>query len=248
MNLLSMKYFLVIGLTILGIVMNSVSFNPIRFHCNNYILNTYLYIILSWAIVLSTIDILNANNVTLSGLFSSPLTILFALATIITIVGLLFIPPKYFISKHLLYITSMVLLGMMLYPLYVNNKSLFNYVGLTTVILVLTLSAITYIFPSLIRDSWGIYLFIGLLGIIIARFVEIILTYTKVINWETSRKWSRQLSYVSILVFVFYTMYDTKKILVNASNCINPDYINESLNIFLDSVNLFSNIYNVSGE
>ena len=30
-------YFMLIGLSILGILKNSVSFNPLRFHCDNYI-------------------------------------------------------------------------------------------------------------------------------------------------------------------------------------------------------------------
>ena len=28
-----------------------------------------------------------------------------------------------------------------------------------------------------------------------------------------------------------------------SKNCVNPDYIKESLNLFLDSLNMFSNIY-----
>ena len=35
-------------------------------------------------------------------------------------------------------------------------------------------------------------------------------------------------------------------IIINAENCVNPDYINESVNLFLDSVNLFTNIYRVN--
>ena len=50
MNYEIVSYLTVIGLVVFGIVKNSLSFKPIRFHCDNYVLNTYLYFILSWAI------------------------------------------------------------------------------------------------------------------------------------------------------------------------------------------------------
>ena len=43
-------------------------------------------------------------------------------------------------------------------------------------------------------------------------------------------------------------MYDTKKIIVNADNCVNPDYINESINLFLDTLNLFQTNYMLSSR
>ena len=43
-------------------------------------------------------------------------------------------------------------------------------------------------------------------------------------------------------------MYDTKKVLVNADKCVNPDYINESINLVLDSLNLFTSIYDTNSN
>ena len=45
-------------------------------------------------------------------------------------------------------------------------------------------------------------------------------------------------------------MYDTKSIMKNAIECkvspFGPDYIKEAINLFLDSVNLFSGLYDVN--
>jgi FtsH-binding integral membrane protein len=46
-------------------------------------------------------------------------------------------------------------------------------------------------------------------------------------------------------VFIMFVLYDTKQVQEHARLCIEADYINESLNLFLDAINLFSNIYYV---
>ena len=221
-------YTLLIGFTILGIFKNSVSFSPIRFHCDNYVLNTYLYFILSWGIIMATTTTLKNFNIKLDQLFSGPFTILLALSSICLLVGLLFVPPRLFFTKHLLYIAQMVLLGLTMYPYYVNNKALFYHVAITTLAILVFLSLLTFFAPYIVKDSWFIYLFIGLIGIIIARIVEIIMTYT----YKEKPKFSKWVSYISIVIFSLFIMYDTKKVLVNADKCVNPDYINESKVLF----------------
>ena len=70
------------------------------------------------------------------------------------------------------------------------------------------------------------------------RFIEIFI--------KDNKKYSKVISYVAIVLFSLLIIYDTKKIILNANNCVNPDYINESLGGFLDSINLFQNNYILS--
>ena len=242
MEIQLIHYVLTIGLLVLAIAKNSLSYNPIRFHCDNYILNTYLYFLLSWAIMLSTTKYIENKGIKLHQLFSGPFTILLAIGSIGLIIGLLFVPPQMFFMKHLLYIIWIVFSGIMLYPMYVNNKSVFAHAGITTGALLLVLSLIAFMKPDIIKDSWGVYLFMALLGLLIGRVVEI---FTSI---EHNSTYSKVLSYASIFIFSLYVMFDTKNIIVNADNCVNPDYINESVNLVLDSLNLFTNIYSVSSE
>ena len=41
---------------------------------------------------------------------------------------------------------------------------------------------------------------------------------------------------------MFYVLYDTKLLQVRAKMCREADYLNESLNLFLDIVNIFVRI------
>ena len=57
-------------------------------------------------------------------------------------------------------------------------------------------------------------------------------------------------AYILIVLFIFFLLYDTKKIQINAKNCITSkaDYINESLGIVLDILNLFQNLVFAQGS
>ena len=125
MNKDVLYYTLIIGFSIFAIFKNSITLSPVQFHCDNYVLNTYLYFILSWAIMMSTTTTLKNLDIKLNDLFSGPFTILLVLSSISLLVGLLFIPPKLFFTKHFLYIAEMILLGITLYPYFVKNQSLF---------------------------------------------------------------------------------------------------------------------------
>ena len=131
-------------------------------------------------------------------------------------------------------------MGIMMYPMYAKNKNLFYHVGLTTFLLLLVLSIFAYARPDLIKNSWGTYLFIMLITLLGARLIELFA------GFKHNSNYSRVISYISIVVFSLYVMFDTKNIIINADNCVNPDYINESVNLFLDSMNLFTNIYSVN--
>lgn len=242
-------YLLLIGLSALGIIQNSISFSPLRFHCNNYILSTYLYFILSWGIALSTVTGLDYYKVPLEKIFTKPFTILLFISCLLLMMGLMTMPPSMFFTKHMMYLGEIILLGITLYPLYIYNKERFNHVGLTTICILLVLSVLAYIRPQLINDSIVIYLCIGLLAIIFARLIDIFFLDDKNPN---SHKYSKGISYVSIVLFSLFIMYDTKMIVRNSKTCsvspFGPDYINESIRLFLDTINIFSSTYHVSSD
>tara|TARA_B100000242_G_C43053542_1_gene492461 strand:+ start:2585 stop:3340 length:756 start_codon:yes stop_codon:yes gene_type:complete len=251
MNNPILYYVILVGISVLGIFKNSVSLSPLRFHCNNYMLNTYLYFILSWGIVLSTVTAVQYKNIPLQQIFTKPFTILLTIGCIALILGLMALKAKTsFITKHILFILLLILFGVTLYPLYILNKDRFNHVGLTTIAIFLVLSIITALKPELVSNSWSMYLFIALISLFIARLVEIFVIEKG--NNEKLSNYSRMISYLAIGVFSLFIMYDTKQVLVNASGCkvspFGPDYINESINLFLDSMNLFTNLYRVESD
>lgn len=233
---------LAIILTIFMIAKNSLSFNPIRFHCPNYILNTYLYTFLSIAILFTTILSIKKINITLEQLFTGSGRFLLLFLSILLVVGVITVNPKYFFTKHLIWICYLVLMGTILYPIYDSYKEHFTHTALTTAGIMVFLTSIAFLKPNLINLSWSNTLLTLTISLLIANVSERLLYYNKVID---SRKYSKTLSYGAIILFSFWVLYDTKRVIVNAENCVNPDYINQSLDFVLDSLNIFTNLINI---
>jgi FtsH-binding integral membrane protein len=239
-QLLSSILFIV--LTIFMIAKNSLSFSPIRFHCPNYILNTYLYTFLSIAILLTTILSIKKINISLEQLFTGPGRFLLLFLSIIMIVAVMTVSPQYFFTKHIIWVLYLVLMGTILYPIYDTYKESFTHSAITTAAIMVFLSTIAFMKPELISLSWSNILLMLTISLLITNISERMLAYNSVID---SQKYNKMISYGAIMLFSFWVLYDTKRVIVNADNCVNPDYINQSLDFVLDSLNIFTNLINI---
>tara|TARA_B100000674_G_C37400086_1_gene715860 strand:- start:98 stop:625 length:528 start_codon:yes stop_codon:yes gene_type:complete len=143
--------------------------------------------------------------------------------------------------KHLVWLVFIILIGLMFYPMYSNitDKKIIISAMMTTLGLVLVLSAIAYKKPEYISLSLGPILLFLLLGIIIFEVVTlIIMGLTKTYNSMLLRG----ISYAVIFIFMGFILYDTKRLQLNAKACVKADYIKESLKLFLDIFNIFVRI------
>jgi FtsH-binding integral membrane protein len=87
--------------------------------------------------------------------------------------------------------------------------------------------------------DWGVYLSAGLIGLIFATIITSLMTQDKK-EANTINLW---ISRLVVVLFTLYIGFDVEVLKVNAKLCnSNPDYVNESLNLYLDIVNLFSGI------
>ena len=106
-----------------------------QFTCSKYILNTYLYIVLSFIIIALALLTAEHNNVEFRiGLLEF---IGGFLITIGLLIFLLRINPKKIVLKHILWLLFILMIGAMFYPLYkniYNNKTIIANVSGTTVI------------------------------------------------------------------------------------------------------------------
>ena len=61
-------------------------------------------------------------------------------------------------------------------------------------------------------------------------------------------KYIKLTSYGIIILFIFFIMYDTKKIILGAKICREKtaDYINQSMGIVIDALNIFQSLVKVS--
>lgn len=88
--------------------------------------------------------------------------------------------------------------------------------------------------------GFGPYLFGALIGLIVAQIIIIILVDTRTIQKEQYFEGRKLLSFFGVGLFSLFAAYDTQVVKVHARQCKKRgDYVNESLGLFLDFVNLF---------
>ena len=210
-----------------------------QFTCNRYILNTYLYIILTFNIMAIQLLLMEYNGINFNPSFM--LFIGIFILTLVTIILLHKISSLNIILKHFVWLIFILFLGLIFYPMYtsfIDKKEMILSAILTTVLLFIGLSAIAYLKPEYISLSWGPVLLLLLIGGII---MELSLRF--IMNKGNRRsKWFRVMSYFFIIVFMVFILYDTKRLQINAKNCVIADYIKESLGLFLDVFNIFVRI------
>lgn len=236
--------FLIFALIIIitSIINSAIKNN--KFTCNKYIFNTYLYILLSLIIVSLVVISLDyyGSGIDFIKNFSSFNLILLFVVTIFLLIATMMISPNQILLKHSIWLLYIISISIMIFPIYIftrYNNTLISTL-LSTFSIVIILSVIAFYKPELISLRWGNILSILLLsGIILSIF-------NLLFNKSDKYNLSFWLSYGFIVLFSFFILYDTKKLQVNAKNCIQADYINESIGIFLDIINLFSNIAYVS--
>jgi FtsH-binding integral membrane protein len=95
-------------------------------------------------------------------------------------------------------------------------------------------------------STWGTYLFMGLIGLIIASIVNWFLA-SELMYWI--------ISYVGVMIFVGLTAYDTQKVKQMASACYaeNEETQNNvallgAITLYLDFINLFLYILRIFGK
>ena len=150
------------------------------------------------------------------------------------------IDPERVFLKHFVWFVFVLLISITVHPVYATSaKNLVISSLVTTLGLVFVLSAFAYAKPELISLSLGPILFFALLGIII---MEFILLFVFRNNLNENRGVFRAISYVVIFIFMGYILYDTKRLQINAKECVKADYVKESLKLFLDILNIFLRI------
>ena len=236
---------LLISIAIISSLIYKNAYHNMKLTCKNYVLNTYLYIILSLLIVSFIVQYIDKHYGVsiLLNMRGWKFLILFILVIISMIVSMFLSPDKTFL-KHLFWIIFIILIGVTLYPAYVigKNSGILTSTILTTIMIVFLLTMVAFYNPDLISLNWGPVLTIMLsIGIIL----RILLYFLGNSNYNY---YSVIISYIFITIFSFLILYDTKKLQINAKHCVIPDYINESIGIFLDIINLFQNILHIKSS
>jgi len=246
--------------TIFGI--SQTSFKDGVFTCNRYILNTYLYVNLCIMFMALTVQLLTYYKYPLFEKYTKSNPFLFIMFFLVisigSILGMHLTDAKNVLVKHsfwVLFILSTAFTFQPIHSMFMSSGDGGILVSalLNTLILVSVLTFIAFIKPEFINVSWAPVLFFALLGVIL---VEI----TALLTNSYNSRFHRIINYIVIMIFIGYLLYDTKMLQIRSKKCletckyapgfkwdgsepcVQPDYIKESVNIFLDIYNLFLRI------
>ncbi len=100
------------------------------------------------------------------------------------------------------------------------------------------LSCIAYLKPEYISLKLGPILLVLLIAGIFVELFSLLLFRNSIVKGNRPPLF-KVMSYIFIVLFMLFILYDTKRLQINAKNCINADYIKESLGLFLDIFNIF---------
>ena len=231
----------VLGLLIVGVL--NFSFKGGQFTCSRYILNTYMYIFLSLVILM--LEILGLDKLGYKSFMDLPLIrdnfvwlIPYLIMLLVLVISVQNVNPQNVVLKHSLWLLLILMLGMstlVFYKVAQSNNTL-HQVLLILVGILGMFTTIAFIKPEWISMSWGPVLLFSLIALIITQIVVYI--------FFPNRRNVKILAYVAVVLFTLFILYDTKRVQENAKTCVEgkADYINESLNLFLDILNIFQNL------
>lgn len=216
----------------------------------SYIINTYAYIVLGLLLAYGTSVFL--DNYHLINPSSIWVILIAFIVSLISMFAIFYTSNNSPAMRHVLWLIFMVAMGTILFPIYEVNK-MNNMLGksmIITIAIVVALSIVAYTQPLGIFESWGPWLFAGLLILILVELGDLIFG-------ENTNSRFKIYSWVAIALFSGFILYDTQKLVIKipeviskCTNALKPhdcaDYPLESLGIFLDVMNMYSNISNVN--
>ena len=229
--------------------------------CDHYVLNTYLYIVLS--ILLIFIVVLVNDKF---GLFNSFLlwmtqgTLFRIIITFIIILCILFgllyalhtVDPTNIVASNTIWASLILTLGIFLIPTIWFGR-LTNVVGLAGMLTILITIVVGYLGyfhgDKIVTFDWDKYLNYALLGLIVIIFISSFLI--AIIDPEKMSMFVFIVSILLLIIFVLLLLSNHKKLKQNADKCIDgqvvPNYPVESFGIFIKMLNIFQELIRILG-
>ena len=227
--------------------------------CDNYVLNTYLYIILS--ILLMFMVILVNDKF---GMFNSLLIwmsqgsrfrmigafILIIAVSIGLIITLQIIKPNNIVASNIIWLTLIIVLGISLIPTiwFGRLTDVVGLAGMLTILITIVVGFLGYYYGNeIVTFDWDKYLNIALLVLI----VVVIIGMFTITNQNTMYIFYIIISIICLIIFALLLLSNHKQLKQNADKCIDgkvvPNYPVESFNIFIKMLNIFQELISILG-
>ena len=196
--------------------------------CSNYILNSYLYVILALILIILivlTIDQNKGLSNMVMGIFTN---FMMYIVFFFVFIGLIF-AIRYVSSdkqgvKHALWLAMVLSLGMLLYPSYVYGSSL-NILMPTlyaTLAIIVLVTVAAFYKPDLLPLKYYPFVRFALFGLLVLYFISMFF-----MSSEQSYKFSYYLAGLGLIIFTLLLFYNTHFLYLNSKRCQdsgNVDY------------------------
>lgn len=208
---------------------------------NGYIASTYAHLFVATLVTLASAEVTFTDNK-----FAA---LIFGIIAVVLIFIIMPLPPG--MLKYALFFGLLVCLGQVSKTLIanLNDQGLLLKTYAMVAGLFLAISVVAF-FDKQNFLGWGGYLFVGLVGLLLGR-IAVWIAGLAGAPGDDLKTWDQILSYVGVVLFSAYTAYDTQVLKRDAQrkNMLrNPDYINSSVGLYLDILNLFSNIGDLAAD
>jgi len=218
----------------------------------SYVVNSYLYILLAILICsLTAVVVSDYMNTRISENDSSVGQFVWYMlgAFVVALISLFFVTSKNKNISHIAWLLIVVTIGIILYNPTLTTSAVISAV-LTVIILMVGLTYFAGSLDDNALNSWGPYLMFALLGLIIFELFDIgLMFFSSNFNIKALMQREKMYSIITIVLFSAFVLYDTKKIYQHAKQAVSEcgtnkcaNYPAESLNLFLDIINLYVNI------
>jgi len=181
---------------------------------------------------------ISTENPLISDIGKKPMTHLaIILVTFVNLIALMAIEPGSL--KYGLYISLSVIVGQMLsgFASRLQQQETLSETLFSSGLIFFTMAAIGLIDNQNLL-GWGVYLWATLSVLLIAMIYNVAITKSD----NERSDWRIWLARFGVVLFALYVAFDVEILKANAAICSGEaDYVGESLNLYLDMINLFAN-------
>jgi len=251
----------IISFIIILYLISQFSFKNGKPTCDNYVFNVYLYLAMS-------ITLIGLFAYVINNLISAPnekhelmpmtyihqklgmYSIIGIILSFVFIIMMAFTPSfskEGHTYNHIIWIGFIASISVMIYPYFksIELASIVDDALISTALVFIFMSIIVYLNPSFFSGTYNYVmpgLIVGLLSVILVSLFNLFITK----DTEVFKSTQIYLSYVVIILFSLFVSYDTSKMFEMARLCVKyPNYPKNSVDFFLDLLNLFVSFVNI---
>ena len=227
--------------------------------CNNYVLNTYLYIILSILLIFIVVLVNDQfgifNSLLLwmiqGGIFRTIMTFIIILVILFgLLIALTTVNPNNIVASNTIWALLILVLGIFSIPTIWFGR-LADVVGMASILTILITIVVGYLGyyygDQIVRFDWDIFLNYALIILIII----LILGSVLITDANSMQMFILIISILFLIIFVLLLLSNHKLLKQNSEKCIDgkviPNYPLESFGIFIKMLNIFQDLIRILG-